>query len=79
VTLASPKEWDPSVIDSSVTAQWYTDQKKDLKLLQQGILTEDGKLKEDDSSDNDGTWDSDMKGTDRSKHYTWISCGNDQG
>jgi Reverse transcriptase (RNA-dependent DNA polymerase) len=53
IILTSPKEWDPSVIDSSVTEQWYVDQKKDLELLRLGILTEDGKLKDDDTSDEE--------------------------
>ena len=55
VTVTSPKDWNPSSLDSNGSEEWYQQQNQELELLCQGILTELGDLKPDlkDGEDED--------------------------
>jgi hypothetical protein len=54
ITLTAPGEWNPAILDSTISEDWYQKQNKELEFLRQGILTETGDLKpnlEDDEDD----------------------------
>ena len=53
ITVTSPKEWNPTALDSMVPEEWYCKQNEDLELPHQRIVTELGDLKPDleDSKD----------------------------
>ena len=55
IIITSPKEWNPSSLDSKDTEEWYQKQTQELELLHQGILTELGDLKPnlEDNEDED--------------------------
>ena len=42
IPVTSPREWNPTTLDSSVSEEWYWKQNQDLALLCQGILTGSG-------------------------------------
>ena len=53
ITITSPKDWNPTSLDSTISEEWYQKQNQDLELLRQGILTETGDLKPDLEDDED--------------------------
>ena len=55
VTLTSPREWDPTCLDSEVQDQWYKRQPKALESVEAGPFTKTGELKDgrDDNEDMD--------------------------
>ena len=60
VTLTSPEDWDPTVLDSDVPETWYDAQSQPPDSLMEGILTEEGSLKNDETEDDDEYFDAEQ-------------------
>ena len=74
ITFTSPAEWTPSVLDSTITEEWYQDQDKGLNFLRQGILSEVGDLKPDLEDDGDeDTSDMAYKAVDRGSIKAYLT------
>ena len=59
IAITSPAEWDPTVLDASVSPHWYKQQPTDLAPMRNSLLTPAGELKDslegsdEDESDSD--------------------------